>query len=156
MSEQMNVYTSPGGDTILSKTVTIHAPTSKIWEALTNPDLMKKWMSESEIDILTDWKVGNSFVIRGKLHGIKFENSGKVLQFEPEKNLQYTHLSSLSRLPDKPESYSVFDFRVAPKEDLTLLTLTVSGFPTESIYKHMAFYWNVTLEIFKRMLEEHN
>ena len=140
---------------MMSKTVTINAPTSKIWEALTNPDLMKKWMSELEIEILTDWKVGNLVVIRGKLHGIKFENKGKVLQFEPEKILQYSHLSSLSRLPDKPENYSVFDFRLTPKEDLTLLTLTVSNFPTESIFKHLTFYWNVTLEIFKRMIEEH-
>jgi uncharacterized protein YndB with AHSA1/START domain len=155
MTEQMNIYTSPTGDNMMSKTVTINAPTSKIWEALTNPDLMKKWMSELEIEILTDWKVGNLVVIRGKLHGIKFENKGKVLQFEPEKILQYSHLSSLSRLPDKPENYSVFDFRLTPKEDLTFLTLTVSNFPTESIYKHLAFYWNVTLEIFKRMIEEH-
>jgi uncharacterized protein YndB with AHSA1/START domain len=155
MTEQMNIYTSPTGDNMMSKTVTINAPTSKIWEALTNPDLMKKWMSELEIEILTDWKVGNLVVIRGKLHGIKFENKGRVLQFEPEKILQYSHLSSLSRLPDKPENYSVFDFRLTPKEDLTLLTLTVSNFPTESIYKHLAFYWNVTLEIFKRMIEEH-
>jgi uncharacterized protein YndB with AHSA1/START domain len=155
MTEQMNIYTSPTGDNMMSKTITIHAPTSKIWEALTNPDLMKKWMSELEIEILTDWKVGNLVVIRGKLHGIKFENKGRVLQFEPEKILQYSHLSSLSRLPDKPENYSVFDFRLTPKEDLTLLTLTVSNFPTESIFKHLAFYWNVTLEIFKRMIEEH-
>jgi uncharacterized protein YndB with AHSA1/START domain len=154
MTEQMNIYTSPTGDNMMSKTVTINAPTSKIWEALTNPDLMKKWMSELEIEILTDWKVGNLVVIRGKLHGIKFENKGKVLQFEPEKILQYSHLSSLSRLPDKPENYSVFDFRLTPKEDLTLLTLTVSNFPTESIFKHLAFYWNVTLETFKRMIEE--
>ena len=156
MTEQMNLYTSPTGDNMMSKTVTINAPTSKIWEALTNPDLMKKWMSELEIEILTDWKVGNLVVIRGKLHGIKFENKGRVLQFEPEKILQYSHLSSLSRLPDKPENYSVFDFRLTPKEDLTLLTLTVSNFPTESIFKHLAFYWNVTLEIFKRTIEEHS
>jgi len=156
MTEQMNIYTSPTGDNMMSKTVTINAPTSKIWEALTNPDLMKKWMSELEIEILTDWKVGNLVVIRGKLHGIKFENKGRVLQFEPEKILQYSHLSSLSRLPDKPENYSVFDFRLTPKEDLTLLTLTVSNFPTESIFKHLAFYWNVTLEIFKRTIEEHS
>jgi uncharacterized protein YndB with AHSA1/START domain len=156
MTEQMHIHTSPTGDTVLSKSVAIDAPTSKIWEALTNPVIMKKWMSEpeTEIDILTDWRVGNPVVIRGKLHGIKFENKGKVLEFEPEKILQYSHLSSLSRLPDRPESYSVFDFRLAPRENLTVLTLTLSNFPTESIYKHLAFYWNVTLEIFKRKIEE--
>jgi hypothetical protein len=114
---------------------------------------MKKWMSETEIEILTDWKVGNPFIIRGRLHGIKFENMGKVLQFEPEKILQYSHLSSLSRLPDKLENYSILEFRLTSVDTGTALTLTASNFATESIYKHMAFYWNVTLEILKRMIE---
>jgi len=124
-----------------------------VWEALTNPELMKKWMSETEINIITDWNVGSPMIIRGDLHGIKFENKGTVLQFEPEKILQYNYLSSISRLPDQPGNYSNIEFRLAPIEDQTALTVLVSNFPTEIIYKHLAFYWNVTLEIFKRLIE---
>ena len=138
---------------IVNKTIRINAPTSKVWDALTNPEMMKKWMSETEINIFTDWKVGNPFVIRGRLHGINFENRGMVLQVEPEKILQYNHLSSLSRLPDQLENYSILEFRLAPINEETSLTFTASNFPTESIYKHFAFYWNVTLEILKRMIE---
>jgi uncharacterized protein YndB with AHSA1/START domain len=138
---------------IVSKTILINAPTLKVWETLTNPELMKKWMSETEINIITDWKIGNPIIMRGSLHRINFENKGIVLQFEPEKILQYSHLSSLSRLPDKPENYSIIEFRLAPIKNQTMLTLTVSNFPTETIYKHLAFYWNVTLEILKRMIE---
>jgi len=115
---------------------------------------MKKWMSETEIDIITDWKVRSPIVIRGNLHGIKFKNNGTVLQFEPEKILRYNHLSSLSRLPDKLENYSVVEFILAPAENQTVLTLTLSIFPTETIYKHLVFYWNVTLEILKRLIEK--
>ena len=111
-------------------------------------------MFEKEIEIITDWQVGGPIITRGDLHGIPFENNGRVLQFEPEKVLRYSHLSSISRLPDKPESYAVFDFRLTPIGNQTSLTLTVSNFPTESIYKHLVFYWNVTLEIFKKMLEQ--
>ena len=111
-------------------------------------------MSETEIDILTDWRVGNPMMIRGILHRVKFENKGTVLQFEPEKILQYTHLSSLSRLPDKPENYTVLEFRLTPFNNQTKLVFTARNFPTESIYKHFAFYWNVTLEILKRMIEK--
>src|SRR4030095_12807143 len=99
---------------IVSKTILINAPTLKVWETLTNPELMKKWISETEINIITDWKVGNPIIMRGSLHRINFENKGIVLQFEPEKILQYNHLSSLSRLPDKPENYSIIEFRLAP------------------------------------------
>jgi uncharacterized protein YndB with AHSA1/START domain len=154
MTRQTDIYTPPTGGKIVNKTVHINAPTSKVWEALTSPELMKKWMFDTEIKIITDWKVGNPIVIRGSLNGKKFENNGTVLQFEIEKILQYDHLSSLSRLPDKLENYSVLEFGLAPIENQTSLTLTLSNFPTESIYKHLAFYWNVTLEVLKRMLEE--
>ena len=145
---------SPSVDELFVKTIHIDAPPSKVWEALTTPELMKKWMSETEIDILTDWKVGSPFTIRGRLHGIKFENKGIVLDFEKEKILRYSHLSSISRLSDKPENYSVFEFALTPIDDQTSLTFKASTFPTETIYKHLAFYWNVTLEILKRMIEQ--
>lgn len=115
-------------DNAFNKTVHINAPTSKVWEALTNPELMKKWMSETEIHIITDWKVGSPFMIRGDLHGIKFENKGTVLRFEPSKVLAYNHLSSISRLPDKPENFSIIEFQLAPMQDQTSLTLTLSIF----------------------------
>lgn len=47
----------------------------------------------------------------------------------------------------------MIEFSLQPVQDLTILTLTVSNFPTESIYKHLAFYWNVTLEVLKRKME---
>jgi uncharacterized protein YndB with AHSA1/START domain len=154
MTKQTGTYPLPTNGNIVTKTVHINAPTSVVWEALTNPELIKKWMSETEINILTDWQVGNPFIIRGILHRIKFENKGTVLQFEPEKILQYSHLSSLSKLPDKPENYSIIEFSLTPMNHQTTLTLTASNFPTETIYKHFAFYWNVTLEILKRMIEK--
>ena len=145
---------APTSGKIFSKTIDINAPTAQVWDALTNPAFMKQWMSETDIDIRTDWKVGSPFVIRGNLHGTNFENKGTVLHFELEKVLRYNHLSSLSRLPDKLENYSVIEFRLAPLANQTTLTLTLSNFPTEAIYKHLAYYWNVTLEIFKKMVEQ--
>ena len=137
------------------KIMNIKAPASQVWHMLTTPELMKKWMmSDIEINIITDWKVGSPMLIRGTMNGKNFENKGTVLQFEPEKTLQYSHLSSLSRLPDQPENYSLVGFRVEPMQNETILTFTLSNFPTESIYKHLAFYWNVTLEVLKKMIEE--
>lgn len=147
------MFTKPTVQTF-TKTVQINAPTSTVWTALTTPALMQKWMSENELHIITDWQVGNPMTIRGKLHGARFENKGTVLQFEPEQVLAYSHLSSASRLPDQPESYSTLEFRLTPAQDGTSLTFTTRNFPTEIIYKHMAFYWNVTLEILKKTIEE--
>src|SRR6266581_3186064 len=104
MAKQTDTYTSPTSGKIFTKTIHINAPISKVWDTLTTPELMKKWMFETEINIITDWKVGSPIVIQGNLNENNFENMGTVLQFEIEKILRYNHLSSLSRLPNKPEN----------------------------------------------------
>lgn len=127
---------------------------SQVWQMLTTPELMKRWMMpDIDIEVITAWKVGSPMLIHGNMNGKRFENKGTVLQFEPEKTLQYSHLSSLSRLPDQPENYSIVAFRLEPLENQTALALTVSNFPTESIFRHLAFYWNVTLQVLKKRIE---
>ncbi len=136
------------------KTIIINSPPSIIWKALTEPALMKQWMGELEmnIEIQTDWTINSPIIISG-YHHVKFENKGTVLLFEVNKKLAYTHLSSLSRLPDKPENYTFFDFTVAPIDSHTSLTLTISNFPTETIFKHLEFYWRATIKMLKTFIE---
>lgn len=91
----------------IQKTIILNASPSATWQALTHPALMNKWMSEYPLEILTNWQVGQPFIIRGNWHDTSFENKGLVLQFEPEQRLAYSHLSSLSGLPDTIENRSV-------------------------------------------------
>ncbi|WP_430403257.1 SRPBCC family protein [Fluviicola sp.] len=139
----------------IKKAILINTPKSKVWEFLTNPDLMKQWMGDPEmnIEILTDWKVGNAFIIRG-FHHEQFENKGTILQFEQEKIFQYEYLSSLSNLAGTPENHTIITFTLVPKEGKTELTVEVANFPTEVIYKHLEFYWNGTVQIIKVRIEK--
>ena len=139
-----------------SKSILIQAPVSKVWKALTDVSLIKKWILEEEINIKTDWKIGSAILIEGSAHWVYFENKGTVLQFEPGKILRYTHLSSLSRLPDEPGNYSEIEFKLSAMSDQTDLTLSLSNFPTRSIYQHLLFYWNTTLGIIKKFIENNN
>ncbi|MFC6102457.1 SRPBCC family protein [Olivibacter domesticus] len=139
---------------MVNKTVIINASSSKVWEFLTDIKLMKKWMFETEIDIITDWKVGSPITIRVDWYKTQLENKGIILAFKPNKHLKYSHLSSLSRLPNTIENYSIIDFSLTEEENQTALTITLSNFPTETIYKHLAFYWNITLELLKKLIEQ--
>ena len=132
----------------------IAATPALVWRALTDPTLMRRWMGEPEmqIEVETDWAVGGPFVVRG-FHHVRFEGRGMVRTFEPERALAYTQLSSVSRLPNVPENHSVIGFALGPQGDGTLLTLTLSDFPTHTIYKHLDFYWRTTLEILKQFVE---
>src|SRR5256885_12916571 len=122
----------------IEKSIVIDASASAVWFALTNPELMKQWMAEPELglEIITDWKVGSAIVMKGFLH-LQFENRGTVLQFDLYRTLQYNYLSSISRLSDKPENYTTIEFILSPLQNKTLLKVSISNFPTETIYKHV-------------------
>lgn len=141
-------------DPSFADSIMIDAPALALWKVLTEPDHMRAWMGEPvmKLEVAADWRVGGSFVVRGVHHG-RFENRGTVLAFEPGRRLSYTHLSSMSRLPDVPESYTRFDFQLEPAGEGTRLELTLTGFPTDSIYRHLAFYWSGTLAVLKRYAE---
>lgn len=145
--------TKHNAEPVFRKTIFINAPAQKVWDALTQPALMKQWMSETDIDIITNWTAGGPITIRGRLYKKHFENKGKVITFQPYTKLQYTHLSSLSRLPDLPENHALFSFRLTAN-GATQLDFSTQNFATETIYKHLAFYWNVGLELLKRFVEK--
>lgn len=111
-------------------------------------------MAETGLEIITDWKVGSSIIIKGPWYKTHFENKGIVLRYEPEQALSYTHLSSLSKLPDVSESYTTLEFILKQESDELLLTVTAANFPTEAIYKHLAFYWSVVPNLIKKLAEK--
>jgi uncharacterized protein YndB with AHSA1/START domain len=139
----------------IKNTILIDSTPDVVWELLTNHDQIKQWIADPEMEpeIITEWKVNGPIIIRG-FHHLKFENKGTVLQFKPNQILSYSHLSSVSRLPDIPKNYSIFEFSLIPIGNQTSLTITVSNFPTETIYKHLKFYWEVTPGIIKGIAEK--
>jgi len=141
---------------IVRKSIRMQASLNKVWDALTQPDLMKSWMADSDIEVITTWEVGSPIIIN--VHEVSyktpFTNTGIVLKFLKNRVLEYSHLSSISRLADQPENYTLIRFTLQQENDRTLLELNLSNFPTESHYKHIDFYWAVTLEVLKRFVEE--
>ncbi|WP_419699255.1 SRPBCC family protein [Mucilaginibacter sp. NFX135] len=136
------------------KTITINTPVSKVWNALIAPELIKRWMLDTEINVTTDWQIGSSIIFSGNLHWTDFENKGTILQFEPEKALQYNYWSTLSGLPDIPVNYIIVGFTLNPiTANETVLNLTLSKITDEVAYKHLDFYWTITLDVFKKFCE---
>ena len=137
-----------------TKSIAIHATPEAVWDALTNVELMPNWMSEKEIRITTSWKPGSNFLIEGELSGIPFQNTGMVLDYKPQRAVSYSHLSSLSGLANNVKNYTLLEFVLTTKDNHTNLEFTAWNFPSDSIYQHFAFYWNVALEMLKKFIEE--
>ena len=139
----------------IERTINVNASSSKVWKVLTDIQLMKQWMAEPEmqLEIITDWIVGGNIIIQGFLQE-KFENRGTVLRLDLEKLLNYNYLSSISHLPDLPENYSTVEFSLDFDGNRTSLTIRVENFPTESIFRHLEFYWLEVSEILREFIED--
>ena len=141
-------------DRTINKAVEINAPVSKVWDALTNPELIKLWLWEDSLIVTSDWKVGSPIIFSGKYNGVSYEDKGTILKFEKEKVFQYNYWGKLSSLADMPENYTVIEFTLIPQGNKTILTLVQSNFVTEVSYAHWNFYWVVTLDVLRKLLEK--
>ncbi len=137
-----------------STSVLINSERFKVWTTLTNLELMSKWLGDPEmnIEVQTNWKINSSIIISG-FHHENFENKGTILEYEKEKKLSYTQLDSISRLADKQENYTTLEFILTPANKQTQLTVNIENFPTETIRKHLEFYWRTTILIIKAQTE---
>ncbi|MFN8395863.1 MAG: SRPBCC domain-containing protein [Bacteroidia bacterium] len=134
-------------------TASFAVPAAVVWDHLTCPEKISHWMGqELDIHLETDWTIGGRFVLRA-FHIAQFENTGKVLDFDPKRRLQYTYKDSISRLPDVPSSYTTLTFQLKESGQETDLCLTIEGFPTETIFHHLNFYWRGAMVRLKDMAE---
>ena len=139
-------------DKILTKTIHINAPISKVWDALTNPEIIKQWLFGTTV--ISNWKVGSPIVFTGVWQGTEYKDKGNILQLEKEKVFQYNYWSGFSGLPDIIENYSVITFKLEPSNNGTELALIHSNFPTEIGYEHSDKNWDATLDLMKNIIEK--
>ena len=131
--------------------VTIQAPKSKVWEALTTPRLLKQILFGA--DVITDWKVGSSIIYKGEWQGKPYEDKGRILKFDLEKLLVTTHWSPLSGVPDVPENYHTVSYELSGRDAGTKVTVTQDNNATEDEKMHSEQNWKMMLEGLKKMLE---
>lgn len=137
---------------IARATTTINASASKVWEALTNPGLIKQYLYGTEVT--SDWQVGSPITYRGEWEGKTYEDKGKILQIEPERLLVSTFWSSLSGLPDTPENYKTVRYELAGADGKTELTIIQSNNATQEEAQHSEQNWTSVLDKLKELLEK--
>lgn len=128
----------------------IKAPIDKVWEALTNPEIVKQYFFGSNQE--TDWNVGSKILWTGEYEGTTYVDKGVVLEFLPNEKLSYSYLSSWSGLDDKPENYLWVSYEVKDIDGGTELTITQSNYDEEKA-KHSAENWEVVIDGLKKLIE---
>ncbi len=107
---------------IANVSININAPASKVWDALTKPELMKQYLFGTEVT--TDWQVGSPITYKGVWEGKPYEDKGKILQVEQGRLLVSTFWSSLAGLPDIPKNYQTVSYELSTEGGKTKLALT--------------------------------
>lgn len=130
---------------------TINASAEKVWDALTDPEMIKKYMFGATV--ISDWKEGDKITWKGEWEGKTYEDKGKILRFEPKKSLQYSHFSPLSGLTDNPENYHIVTIDLEEKERQTIVNLTQDNNADEKAKDHAEKNWKMMLASLKKLLE---
>jgi hypothetical protein len=107
---------------------------------------------ELAVEIIADWKEDGPTVMKG-FHHIHFETK-EGLEIESYTILQYNFSKFIVTFYRIGLKFSIETFRLASLENQTSLTLILSNFPTETIYKHIDFYWRITFGIIKKVVEK--
>lgn len=136
------------------KSIHVKAPVKTVWETLTNPVNMEKWLSDPALSVKSEWKIGSEITFSGKWHGVVLKDKGTLLAFEPYSLFSYNYWSSLSHLPDTLNNRSVITFRLTDLGDETGLHFSQENLKGEAVVEHVQFYWNVTLGIIGNMAEK--
>ena len=139
-------------DLTVSKSVEINAPLSQVWDALTNPEIIKEYLFGTET--ITDWKVGSEIIFQGEYQGHKYRDKGFVVENATNQVLSYRYWTAFSGLEDKPENYSlvIYELRGEPNQ-LTKLTWTQKGFANEARYNHSETGMDAFLNSIKQIIE---
>jgi uncharacterized protein YndB with AHSA1/START domain len=130
----------------------IDAPPDKVWRALTEPELIKKYMFGSEVT--TDWQPGSPITWKGEFEGREYEDKGEIIAVEPGQRLEVTHFSPLTGQEDRPENYHRVRYELQQTTGGTSVRLTQDNSSSAEEAEHSAANWQMMLDGLKNVVEQ--
>lgn len=132
--------------------IRINSSVDKVWEALTDPQQIKKYFFGT--DTKTTWQPGSPITFSGEWQGKKYQDKGTVLEVIPKELVKYTYWSEMSGIPDKPENYVPITYEIATENDQTKVMITQENIPNEEMKAHSMENWKKVLNSLKELLEK--
>jgi uncharacterized protein YndB with AHSA1/START domain len=144
----------------VKNTITIDAPTAKVWDVLTNPQQTKKYMFGCET--VSEWKKGSTLEWIAPYEGrdVVFV-TGIIKDVQPGKFLAYTTVDATAPVKDSPENSLVATYEVVDDHGKTILNVTQGDFAkvVDSERRYKEVYnngegWNPIMVQIKKIAEE--
>jgi uncharacterized protein YndB with AHSA1/START domain len=132
----------------------IAASRAAIWDALTNPALVKQYFFGT--DLSSTWQLGEMIYFRGEFDGKPYEDKGIIKAITPEHFLQYSYFSSWSEKEDREENYRLISYELVESPDNPHHhTLHIKQeCDTEEQRDHSAQNWASVMNVMKALVEK--
>lgn len=137
---------------IATANIRIKAPIEKVWEALTVPELISKYMFGAEV--ISRFDEGSPILWRGVWNGKPYEDRGTILKKDHLKTLQLTHFSPMTGMLDTEENYHTLTYKLKSEGNYTFVEFSQDNNSDEKSRIHSQKNWYRMLESMKKMLEK--
>jgi uncharacterized protein YndB with AHSA1/START domain len=132
--------------------VEIAAPPQQVWDALTDPAAVKKYMFGADVD--TTWEVGSPITWSGEYEGTAYQDKGEVVAVDEPNRLEVTHFSPLTGQDDVPENYHTLVYALDGDEQGTKVTITQDNNGDQAEADRNSQTWGQMLEALKTHLAD--
>ena len=136
---------------MISRIINISADKSKVWEALTDPVLIKQYLLGAEV--ISDWKVGSKIIYSGIFNGIEFKDEGKINILDFERQFQYSYWSANHGTENILENQVTISYFITPIDTGVKLGVTQTNYKSKEIEEQMNHIWDLILGNFKNVVE---
>lgn len=136
---------------VIEKSVEIAAPPRDVWRALTEPELMARWMLGTRVESI--WEPGAEIIFANEIHGRAYRDRGTVLAIEPGRLLRYSHWAEFSALSDVPEHRTLVTLELEWMGEKTRLSVRHEHFSSYEAYGHGNFFWGYALRDIQNIVE---
>lgn len=101
--------------------IIINASAEKVFEALTQPELIRRWQFNRML--LTDWKAGSQIKFRTETEGKITEQWGTVLEVKKNELVKYNLFTPRPDMADIIENYAVTSYVITAKNGQTSVAI---------------------------------
>jgi uncharacterized protein YndB with AHSA1/START domain len=139
---------------IAHASVTISAPSAKVWDALVNPEKIKQYMPVA--NVVSEWHQGSAIVWTSEFLGKSFEVKGTVLRLESERVFEYDHSRPMFRssgASHSPENYQRVTIELTDEGAQTKVSVTERNNMNKRELEHSEGSWRMVLHGMKALLE---
>ena len=101
--------------------IEIDAPAVQVWQALTDPKMVRHWQYGSVLT--TTWEPGSPIRFTTAWGDQVFEQWGTVIDYKPHSSLKYSLFAPRPGLDDNPENYFFMTYLLTESEGKTRLSI---------------------------------